>query len=46
MIYLDNAATSWPKAPGVGEAMKASVDEALGNPGRGTHPPAPARNRS
>lgn len=35
MIYLDNAATSWPKAPGVAEAMTAALD--AGNPGRGAH---------
>lgn len=37
MIYLDNAATSFPKAPGVEEAMLASLREALGNPGRASH---------
>lgn len=34
MIYLDNAATSMPKAPGVTEAMKAAAD-GIGNAGRG-----------
>ncbi len=33
-IYLDNAATSWPKAPGVGESMKAFIEEGVVNPNR------------
>lgn len=33
MIYLDNAATSWPKPDGVLRAMH----EEFGNPGRGAH---------
>jgi len=37
MIYLDNAATSYPKAPGVAEAMARSLTEAGGNPGRSGH---------
>lgn len=37
MIYLDNAATSWPKAPGVGPAMADFITGAAGNPGRGAH---------
>lgn len=36
MIYLDNAATSWPKPAGVGQAMARALDEAA-NPGRGAH---------
>jgi len=39
MIYLDNAATSWPKP----DAVSAAVEDALrtcGNPGRGAHGPA------
>ncbi len=36
MIYLDNAATSWPKPPGVAEAMLRQLAED-GNPGRGGH---------
>ena len=36
MIYLDNAATSHPKAPGVAAAMVRSVLES-GNPGRASH---------
>jgi cysteine desulfurase family protein len=37
VIYLDNAATSWPKAPGVAEAMERTLIEAGGNPGRSGH---------
>lgn len=37
VIYLDNAATSWPKPQAVGEAMKACIDEYGANPGRGGH---------
>ncbi len=37
MIYLDNAATSWPKAPGVIEAMAEAMRTAGGNPGRSGH---------
>jgi len=37
MIYLDNAATSFPKAPGVEEAMVTCLREAGGNPGRASH---------
>jgi cysteine desulfurase family protein len=37
MIYLDNAATSWPKAPGVGPAMADFIQNSAGNPGRGVH---------
>lgn len=36
MIYLDNAATSRPKPPGVAEAVLAAM-ETYGNSGRGTH---------
>lgn len=44
IIYLDHAATSWPKPPSVIR----SVSEALhfsGNPGRGSHPLAAASSR-
>ena len=34
MIYLDNAATSFPKAPGVAAAVAAAIDSPLGNAGR------------
>ena len=37
MIYLDNAATSWPKPPGVAEAMLHYLDDIGGNPGRAGH---------
>jgi cysteine desulfurase/selenocysteine lyase len=37
MIYLDNAATSFPKAPGVAEAVLHCLTEAGGNPGRASH---------
>ena len=37
MIYLDNAATSFPKAPGVGEAMGTFLATTAGNPGRSGH---------
>ena len=37
MIYLDNAATSWPKAPGVARAVAATFRAAAGNPGRTSH---------
>lgn len=36
MIYLDNAATTRPKPPGVAEAVAAAMD-AWGNCGRGAH---------
>jgi len=37
MIYLDNAATSWPKAPGTAEAMAGTLSSPTGNPGRSSH---------
>ncbi|AVX32296.1 aminotransferase class V-fold PLP-dependent enzyme [Carboxydocella sp. ULO1] len=37
MIYLDNAATSWPKPPSVAEAMTKAVKELGANPGRAGH---------
>lgn len=36
-IYLDNAATSWPKPPAVARAMCDFLDRQAGNPGRGGH---------
>lgn len=33
-MYLDNAATSYPKAPGVIEAVVAALEHPVGNPGR------------
>lgn len=37
MIYLDNAATTYPKPPSVTAAMVRCVKEYGGNPGRGSH---------
>lgn len=37
MIYLDHAATSWPKPSGVTEAMVECVEQYGANPGRGSH---------
>lgn len=37
IIYLDHAATSWPKPPEVMEAMKQAMESAAANPGRGSH---------
>ena len=37
IIYLDNAATSWPKPPVVSAAVSEYVTEAGGNPGRSGH---------
>lgn len=36
-LYLDNAATSWPKPPGVAHAMHSFLDEVGANPGRSGH---------
>ncbi|MEO0483954.1 MAG: aminotransferase class V-fold PLP-dependent enzyme [Planctomycetota bacterium] len=36
-VYLDNAATSWPKPPEVARAMADFLDRGAGNPGRGGH---------
>ncbi|MBZ0278159.1 MAG: aminotransferase class V-fold PLP-dependent enzyme [Anaerolineae bacterium] len=36
-IYFDNAATSWPKPPGVRAALDAYFGPAGGNPGRSAH---------
>jgi cysteine desulfurase family protein len=38
-IYLDQAATSRPKAAGVGEAMRFYIDEVCANVNRSTYPP-------
>ena len=35
MIYLNNAATSWPKAPGVADAVRQSLEDPLSAVGRG-----------
>jgi cysteine desulfurase/selenocysteine lyase len=37
MIYFDNAATSWPKPPGVVEAMAHFMEHVGANPGRSGH---------
>ena len=37
MIYFDNAATSWPKPPGVAEAMTYFLSDIGANPGRSGH---------
>lgn len=37
MIYLDHAATSWPKPPEVLAAMRDFLERAGGNPGRSGH---------
>ncbi len=37
MIYLDNAATSWPKPPSVVRAMAGTLQKLGGNPGRSGH---------
>lgn len=37
MIYLDNAATSWPKPSPVLKAMADALEQAGGNPGRSGH---------
>ena len=42
MIYLDNAATSWPKPETVYQAVDACLRQVPGNPGRGAY--AAARN--
>jgi len=36
-VYLDHAATSFPKAPDVAEAVALFLNQAAGNPGRGGH---------
>ncbi|GGH29925.1 aminotransferase class V-fold PLP-dependent enzyme [Paenibacillus segetis] len=37
VIYLDHAATSWPKPPGVGVAMLNTLEGAAASSGRGNH---------
>ncbi|WP_082789008.1 aminotransferase class V-fold PLP-dependent enzyme [Desulfolucanica intricata] len=37
LIYLDNAATSWPKPPEVVQAMREFMEKAGANPGRSGH---------
>ncbi len=45
MIYLDNAATSFPKPPGVAQAMSDFLATQAGNPGRSGHALAVAAQR-
>lgn len=45
MIYFDNAATSFPKAPGVSGAMTKFLAEDAANPGRAGHRMAVAAER-
>lgn len=37
MLYLDNAATSFPKPRGVSKAVKKCIDKYCGNPSRSSH---------
>ncbi|MBT9151852.1 MAG: Cysteine desulfurase SufS [Firmicutes bacterium] len=45
-VYLDNAATTWPKPFSVGEAMAAFLRDGAANPGRGGHSLSLAAGRS
>jgi cysteine desulfurase family protein len=45
MIYLDNAATTWPKPESVYKAVDAAMRECGGNPGRGNHSLSSAAGR-
>lgn len=36
-VYLDNAASSWPKPPGVAQAVAEQIERNGANPGRGSH---------
>jgi cysteine desulfurase / selenocysteine lyase len=45
-VYLDNAATSWPKPPGVLEAIKDFLEQAGGNTGRSGHHRSIASSRA
>lgn len=45
MIYLDNAATSFPKPPEVIQSVRGVMEKLGGNPGRGGHPGALAGAR-
>jgi len=46
MIYLDHAASSWPKPPAVLEAMQECMLEYGANPGRGSHAMAVRASRT
>jgi len=37
MIYMDNAATSWPKPEAVNQAITCFMQQGVGNPGRSSH---------
>ncbi len=37
LIYLDNAATTWPKPPSVIRSVSDALRDKSGNPGRGSH---------
>lgn len=45
IIYLDNAASTWPKPPGVAEAAARVIAECAAGPGRGNHRMALAAGR-
>jgi cysteine desulfurase family protein len=45
VIYLDNAASSWPKPDAVAERMAECVREFAANPGRGSHQVGMRANR-
>lgn len=45
IIYLDNAASTWPKPPGVAEAAARMIAECAAGPGRGNHRMALAAGR-
>ena len=45
MIYLDNAATTWPKPPCVTEAVVSALKKYGANPGRGGHTMSMAASR-
>lgn len=45
MIYLDNAATSWPKPESVYQTVDEFLRTKAGNPGRGSHSMAVAASR-
>ena len=46
ITYFDHAATSWPEAPGVADAMLEALSGAGGNPDRGSHALAIAAGRT
>lgn len=45
-IYIDHAATSFPKAPGVAAAVSRFLTDEAGNPGRGGHRLSTAASRT